>query len=148
MVMCVTKNKNVIKKKLKERQTDMNKIFTKVLGKSCCHMVSVTKQDSQIEQNHMMKETVLRISHRSNIESESVVANLRLTPKLLLLSILLAMGNAAWATQGDNHQGQGQGHESHGNGNGYGHGSHDMVTDMEMVTDMDTVLELQVLWDQ
>ena len=51
------------------------------------------------------------------------------------------MGNAAWATQGDNHQGQGQGHESHGNGNGYGHGSHDMVTDM------DTVLELQVLWD-
>ena len=28
------------------------------------------------------------------------------------------MGNAAWATQGDNHQGQGQGHESHGNGNG------------------------------
>ena len=100
----------------------MNKIFTKVLGKSCCHMVSVVKQDSQIEQNHMMKETVLRISHRSNIESESVVANLRLTPKLLLLSILLAMGNAAWATQGDNHQGQGQGHESHGNGNGYGDG--------------------------
>ena len=126
----------------------MNKIFTKVLGKSCCHMVSVTKQDSQIEQNHMIKETVLRIPHRSHVERESVVANLRLTPKLLLLSILLAMGNAAWATQGDNHQGQGQGHESHGNGNGYGHGSHDMVTDMEMVTDMDTVLELQVLWDQ
>ena len=70
MVMCVTKNKSVIKKKLKERQTDMNKIFTKVLGKSCCHMVSVAKQDSQIEQNHMMKETVLRISHRSHVERE------------------------------------------------------------------------------
>ena len=95
----------------------------------------------------MMKQTALCISHRSNTENSGVVTNLRLTPKLLLLSILLAMGNAAWATQGDNHQGQGQGHESHGNGNGYGHGSHDMVTDMEMVTDMDTVLELQVLWD-
>ena len=47
MVMCVTKNKSVIKK-LKERQTDMNKIFTKVLEKSCCHMV-VVKQNSQIE---------------------------------------------------------------------------------------------------
>ena len=107
----------------------------------------VVKQNSQIEKNHMMKETALRISYRSNTENRGVVTNLRLTPKLLLLSILLAMGNAAWATQGDNHQGQGQGHESHGNGNGYGHGSHDMVTDMEMVTDMDTVLELQVLWD-
>ena len=48
----------------------MNKIFTKVLEKSCCHMVSVTKQDSQIEQNHMMKETVLRIPHRSHVERE------------------------------------------------------------------------------
>jgi hypothetical protein len=34
--------------KLKERQTDMNRIFTKVLEKSCCHMV-VVKQNSQIE---------------------------------------------------------------------------------------------------
>ncbi|WP_228256437.1 YadA C-terminal domain-containing protein [Acinetobacter johnsonii] len=101
----------------------MNRIFTKVLEKSCCHMV-VAKQNSQIEKNHMMKETALRISHRSNTENSGVVTNLRLTPKLLLLSIVLAMGNAAWATQGDNHQGQGQGHESHGNGNGYGHGSH------------------------
>ena len=84
----------------------------------------VVKQNSQIEKNHMMKETALCISHRSNTENSGVVTNLRLTPKLLLLSIVLAMGNAAWATQGDNHQGQGQGHESHGNGNGYGHGSH------------------------
>lgn len=66
----------------------MNKIFTKVLEESCCHMV-VAKQNSQIEKNHMMKETALRISHGLNTENCGVVTNLRLTPKLLLLSIVL-----------------------------------------------------------
>jgi len=89
MVIYVTKKERNNSVKVKERQTDMNRIFTKVLEKSCCHMV-VVKQNSQIEKNHMMKETALCISHRSNTENSGVVTNLRLTPKLLLLSIVFS----------------------------------------------------------
>ena len=48
MVIYVTKKERNNSVKVKERQTDMNRIFTKVLEKSCCHMV-VVKQNSQIE---------------------------------------------------------------------------------------------------
>ena len=105
---------------------DMNTIFKKVLRSSNSYLAHPIEKAHKNQHSYIFEFNSLSCPYSFSHEQKKCVEHLNLTPKLLLLSVMLAMGGNVWATSGDSHQShggsQGQGHESHGNGNGYGHG--------------------------
>ena len=104
----------------------MNTIFKKVLRSSNSYLAHPIEKAHKNQHSYIFEFNSLSCPYSFSHEQKKCVEHLNLTPKLLLLSVMLAMGGNVWATSGDSHQShggsQGQGHESHGNGNGYGHG--------------------------
>ena len=104
----------------------MNTIFKKVLRSSNSYLAHPIEKAHKNQHSYIFEFNSLSCPYSFSHEQKKCVEHLNLTPKLLLLSVILAMGGNVWATSGDSHQShggsQGQGHESHGNGNGYGHG--------------------------
>ncbi|SDY21903.1 Coiled stalk of trimeric autotransporter adhesin [Acinetobacter kyonggiensis] len=86
----------------------MRRIFRKVLNKLLYHHVDASKDDCKIEQGQMPRIAIQQIHHLGLFAQIKTIK----TPKLLLLSIMLALGSSALANAGNSHQ-------SHGNG--YGH---------------------------
>jgi len=86
----------------------MRIIFRKVLNKLLYHHVDASKDDDKIEQGQMPHIAIQQIHHLGSFAQIETIK----TPKLLLLSIMLAMGSSTLANAGNSHQ-------SHGNG--YGH---------------------------
>lgn len=104
----------------------MNTIFKKVLRSSNSYLAHPIEKAHKNQHSYIFEFNSFSCPYSFSHEQKKCVEHLNLTPKLLLLSVMLAMGGNVWATSGDSHQShggsQGQGHESHGNGNGYGHG--------------------------
>ena len=104
----------------------MNTIFKKVLRSSNSYLAHPIEKAHKNHHSYIFEYNSFSCPYSFSHEQKKCVEHLNLTPKLLLLSVMLAMGGNVWATSGDSHQShggsQGQGHESHGNGNGYGHG--------------------------
>ena len=86
----------------------MRIIFRKVLNKLLYHHVDASKDDCKIEQGQLPRIAIQQIHHLGLFAQIKTIK----TPKLLLLSIMLAMGSSTLANAGNSHQ-------SHGNG--YGH---------------------------
>lgn len=86
----------------------MRRIFRKVLNKLLYHHVDASKDDCKIEQGQLSRIAIQQIHHLGLFAQIKTIK----TPKLLLLSIMLAMGSSTLANAGNSHQ-------SHGNG--YGH---------------------------
>ena len=103
----------------------MNTIFKKVLRSSNSYLAHPIEKAHKNQHSYIFEFNSFSCPYSFSHEQKKCVEHLNLTPKLLLLSVILAMGGNVWATSGDSHQShggsQGQGHESHGNGNGYGH---------------------------
>lgn len=86
----------------------MRRIFRKVLNKLLYHHVDTSKDDCKIEQGQLPRIAIQQIHHLGLFAQIKTIK----TPKLLLLSIMLAMGSSTLANAGNSHQ-------SHGNGYGY-----------------------------
>ncbi|MEG1710168.1 MAG: hypothetical protein RR285_15880, partial [Acinetobacter sp.] len=90
----------------------MKKIFRKVLNKSFYHLVDISKNDRKTEQDQMPRIAIQQIHHFDLFAQIKTIRTPEISLKLLVLSVMLAMGGSTLANAGNSHQ-------SHGNG--YGH---------------------------
>ena len=86
--------------KVKERQTDMNKIDTNDLGNPSNQVAEVLGQKLKQEQSHISV-AVKNVIQQYTLEPNQYVRIEKFTAKVLLLSALMMTANSVWATNND-----------------------------------------------
>ncbi len=93
----------------------MKRIFRKVLNKLLYHHADVSKNDREIEQDQMLRIVIQQIHHLDLFAPKKIIEPPKVSSKLLLFSVMLAMGSSALANAGNNHPSDGRGYDHHSN---------------------------------